>query len=162
TVRGIAINRMPGLAAFPYVAYLYDGSGDIPLIAEQAIRATLQPYIEGHQEAERDGILAVTKYEANHYNDIILSLPFSLSKVLAGQDVSALEGRVAMETIKRHPLQFMRLVVRTFIGGFHYAFASWPIDGSFIREQYHYLQSDPLDRIVSKAIGALGSFDVDT
>lgn len=158
-VRGIALERLPGFYAFPYVAYLYDGSADIPVIAEQTIRATLQPYIKGHEEAERDGVLAVTQYEASHFNSIANSLPPILSKVLPGQDVSALEGRLAMQTIRRHPLQFLILVGRTFAGGFDYALVSWPINAGTIQDYYRQLSKST--DVMRRVIGDFGSFNVD-
>lgn len=159
-VRGIAMYKLPGFGAFPNVAYLYDGSGNIPPIAKQTIAAFLQPYIRGHKEAELGGIVAVTTYEANNFNAITYGLPPRLSKVLPGRDVSALEGRLAIETITRHPFEYVRHVAMTFSGGLTYALHSHPIDANDIQEFYRQM-SKPT-QVVGKLVGGLQSFNVDS
>lgn len=159
-VRGVAIYRLPGFGAFPYIAYLYDDSGDIPPVAKQTIKDFLQPYIKGHKEAELGGAVAAAQYEANSFNAITYGLPASLSKVLPGEDVSALEGRLAVETITRHPIAYLRHVAMTFAGGLTYALHSYAIDATDIQNLYRQMRKPT--RIVAQLVGGLQPFNVDS
>jgi hypothetical protein len=142
-VRGIALDKLPGYFAFPYVAYLYDGSGDTPPVAGQAISSFLTPFQRAHAEAAANGFIAESRFEESGFNDLALGLYVNLTRSMSAENASALEGKLATETIIRHSLRFAALMIRTFVYGHIYALESPPVDRDTILFYYRIQTSPP-------------------
>lgn len=157
-IRGIAIDEYPGFATFAYVSYLYDGGEDVPPVADRIIRTFMERYKNEREQAK--GVLGRSEYEANHFNEIAYGLEPTLSAAMPDENVSALLGRLAMETIRRHPLGFLSLAAGTFAGGVSSSLNFKPMKPETIA-QYYREARDPT-QLLKDTIGNIGSFDVET
>src|SRR5262245_5050841 len=114
--RGIATQAFTGIVVFPYVAYLYDGGGDVPPETERQLLKAIEPFRV--ERAQRATWSERAEYERANYVPVTRAILDVIKADLPDRNDNDVTANLALHTIATHPIEYAKLAVRATVHGF--------------------------------------------
>jgi hypothetical protein len=101
---------------FPYVAYLYDGGGDVSPEIERQLLKAIEPFRV--ERAQRTTWVERAEYERANYGPVSRAILDVIQAGVKGRSDNDVAANLAVHTIANHPVEYAKLVARATAYGF--------------------------------------------